>query len=101
MRHDFCDGKYTVVFEDDGRLHALRYGETWRDLAGDKMVLSMLQAFDSQQKQLARAAYLLNLADGAIDECWELSREIHRLLSELQLPHELITKQRFREDLPT
>lgn len=40
-------GKYTVIFEglDDGagsHFHALRYGEPWRDLNGDKLMLEML-----------------------------------------------------------
>lgn len=35
------NGKYTVIQEDDGRLYALRYGEVWRDLCGDKLVYSL------------------------------------------------------------
>jgi len=34
-------GKYKVIQESDGRLHALRYGEEWRDLVGDGLVCSM------------------------------------------------------------
>lgn len=41
-RADFADGKYTVI-NDNGNLHALRYGESWgRDLTGDNLVYSML-----------------------------------------------------------
>lgn len=32
------DGKYTVVMQSDGGLRALRYGEPWRDLTGDKFI---------------------------------------------------------------
>lgn len=44
LTHDFCDNKYTVIFTGD-KFIALRYGETWRDLSGDKLILSMLQDF--------------------------------------------------------
>ena len=43
IKEDFVNGKYTVIFEDSGGLKALRYGEEWRDLTGDGLVLSMLQ----------------------------------------------------------
>lgn len=33
--------KYEVVQEADGRLHALRNGEAWRDCVGDKLVLAL------------------------------------------------------------
>lgn len=42
LERQYDDGKYTVIF-DDGRLYALRHGEPWRDLTGDKLVLAMLQ----------------------------------------------------------
>jgi hypothetical protein len=32
------DGKYSVVVRSDGGMHALRNGEAWRDLTGDKLV---------------------------------------------------------------
>lgn len=37
---EFEDGKYTVCRED-GNFYALRHGEAWRDLTGDKLVSSM------------------------------------------------------------
>lgn len=41
-RIDLCDGKYTIVCDlDKGQMECLRYGEKWRDLCGDKMVLAM------------------------------------------------------------
>lgn len=48
--HTVGDGKYTIVFED-GKLSALRYGEPWRDLVGDGMVLAMLQEIDFLKEQ--------------------------------------------------
>jgi len=47
MQHELLDGKYTVVFDEKtGRLEALRYGEPWRDLVGDGLVMAMLQEID-------------------------------------------------------
>lgn len=40
------DGKYTIKQDRAGRLHALRYGEEWRDLCGDGMVLCMAQEIE-------------------------------------------------------
>ena len=50
MRHDFEDGKYTVI-NDNGNLVALRHGEQWRDLNGDKLVCSMLLEVDALKAQ--------------------------------------------------
>lgn len=40
---ELSDGKYRVVDElfDGGGFYALRYGEEWRSLAGDKLVYAM------------------------------------------------------------
>lgn len=46
ISHEFSDGKYVVTFDDDSRLSATRYGETWRELTGDGLVLAMLQEVD-------------------------------------------------------
>lgn len=40
------DGKYTLVMPHAGPLHALRYGEEWRDLTGDNFVLSLGQEIE-------------------------------------------------------
>ena len=51
MRHDFADGKYTVI-NDNGRLTALRHGEPWgRDLVGDTLVYWMLCEVDDLRAQ--------------------------------------------------
>lgn len=45
IRHKFENGKYEVVFnEKTGDLYALRHGQAWRHLHGNKLVLAMLQA---------------------------------------------------------
>lgn len=52
-RLDICDGKYTLIIDmDTGRAECLRYGEKWRDLVGDKMVLAL---FDELVEARARA----------------------------------------------
>jgi hypothetical protein len=39
---DLSEGKYTVILNDmPHEFKALRYGEEWRDLTGDGMILSM------------------------------------------------------------
>lgn len=54
MEHTVSDGKYTIIFHDDGKMEALRYGEKWRDLTGDGMVLSMLQEIDDLKAEVYR-----------------------------------------------
>lgn len=36
-------GKYTVEMTADGCLYALRRGERWRELSGDKLILALAQ----------------------------------------------------------
>lgn len=40
---ELSDGKYTVINElsEGGGFRALRYGEEWRDLAGDNLIHAM------------------------------------------------------------
>lgn len=52
IRHNVSDNKYTIIFYDDGSLKALRYGEHWRDLTGDGLVLAMLQEIDDLKEQI-------------------------------------------------
>lgn len=48
-----ADGKYTVVI-DGGKLSALRNGETWRDLTGDKFVYCLAYELDEARQEIAR-----------------------------------------------
>lgn len=52
LTHTFDDGKYTVIY-DGGKLSALRYGEPWRDMTGDKLVSSMLFEVDRLKDETA------------------------------------------------
>jgi hypothetical protein len=48
------DGKYTIIFEQQPfRFEALRYGQSWRDLTGDKLVLAMAQRIHELEAQKA------------------------------------------------
>ncbi len=52
-RIDLCDGKYSVIYDfETGRSEALRYGEPWRDLCGDHMVLAMFDRIIELEEQL-------------------------------------------------
>lgn len=49
-----CEGKYTVIYDfTTGRSECLRYGEPWRQLTGDKMVLALFDEIVSLRRQLA------------------------------------------------
>jgi len=58
-------GKYTVVQHSDGRLEALRYGETWRDLTGDNLFLALLDAYEASARdaEALRAALEVEQVD--------------------------------------
>ena len=58
---DVCDGKYTIIYDlKTGQSECLRYGEKWRDLYGDKMVLAM---FDTIVELRERAAEVEGLKE--------------------------------------
>lgn len=46
LRVSVDNGKYTIVMPETGGLHCLRYGEEWRNLTGDGMVLAMAYEID-------------------------------------------------------
>ena len=47
------DGKYTVVLNSNPYgFKALRYGEEWRDLTGDNLILSMFYKIQGLQEIL-------------------------------------------------
>lgn len=51
-----CDDKYEIIFDmETGEFRALRYGEEWRNLCGDGMILSMffrIQELEEEVKKL-------------------------------------------------
>ena len=52
-RIELDDGKYTVVHDSGAGLHALRYGEHWRDMTGDGLVLAMAQEIEDLRRRIA------------------------------------------------
>ena len=37
------NGKYTIIEDlENGKFEALRYGEEWRDLTGDNLILALV-----------------------------------------------------------
>ena len=52
-RIDVCDGKYTIIYDfETGQSECLHYGEKYRDLHGDKMILAMFDTIVELQKQI-------------------------------------------------
>lgn len=47
------DGKYAVLHENGTNLRAERYGEPWRSLTGDGLVLAMAQEIEELRARLA------------------------------------------------
>lgn len=63
LRVDVEDGKYTVIFLDDGGVSAMRNGQFWRNLNGDNLVLALAQELDKARHD--RTA-LLAACEGAL-----------------------------------
>lgn len=54
-RVDVCDGKYTIIYDlKTGQSECLRYGEKWRSLTGDKMVLAMFDEIVALREEVAK-----------------------------------------------
>lgn len=65
MLQEYDNGKYTVFFnERTGAMHALRNGEKWRDLCGDKLIYQMLV---EHKQALEQRAELLEALKGMKD----------------------------------
>jgi hypothetical protein len=47
------DGKYEIVIDwNNGGVRALRYGEEWRELNGDNLILAMAYRIEELEKAL-------------------------------------------------
>ena len=59
-----CDGKYTVIYDfDTGQAECLRYGEPWRDLCGDKMVLALFDTIIELRTKVEQLEHAIKCAD--------------------------------------
>jgi len=54
---ELCEGKYTIMndLETGGGIRALRYGEEWRDLTGDNLVLALYQKVVELEAEVERS----------------------------------------------
>lgn len=71
-RLDFCDGKYTVIYDfSTGQSECLRYGQPWRQLVGDKMVLAMFDRVVELQAEVAalKAELAAAILAEAVPQC--------------------------------
>ena len=48
------DDKYTIRIGNDGSLRALRYGQEWREMNGDKLVLAMAMEIQLLREKLIK-----------------------------------------------
>lgn len=58
-RIDLDSGKYTVIHHNGTNFRALRYGEDWRDLTGDGLVLAMAQEIETQHRKNTKGMYYI------------------------------------------
>lgn len=60
LRVDVEGGKYTVVMDWDGRLHALRGGKPWMEIGpGSKMIIAMAGELETLRRGFKGAEQLL------------------------------------------
>lgn len=85
MRVYVAGGKYTVVMEGDGKLHALRYGEPWRDCVGDGLILALAQEIESLREVQAKSCDAVpKLVFGALDEEGERAADSEMVLNKIR-----------------
>lgn len=48
------EGKYTVVFHENGKLEALRHGEPWQNLTGDNLVYWLAVDLQEAHEEIIR-----------------------------------------------
>lgn len=53
LRVKVDDGKYEVIISPDGSARALRYGEEWQDLTGNKFIVAMAIELDEERKKVS------------------------------------------------
>ena len=64
---NLCDGKYTIIYDfATGQSECLRYGQPWRQLVGDKMVLACFDEIVRLRAELAAATNKLEMAEAII-----------------------------------
>jgi hypothetical protein len=88
MKVSVENGKYTVIVEPNGSMRALRYGEEWQDLTGQKLIYALTAEIDNLRKlqttQLDTYNKLLNLNDKLSTENLVLKVENDRLKMQVE-----------------
>lgn len=59
-RIDVEGGKYTVVVEENGGLSALRNGEPWQDLTGNKLVYCLAAELQAERAKTERLRVIID-----------------------------------------
>lgn len=73
-RLELQDGKYTIIRSADySQFEALRHGESWRNLAGDKLIHALVDRIESQQEYIET---LENFMSNAFDAHPNLDMDI-------------------------
>ncbi len=54
MKIKLCDGEYEYVY-NEGKQLIFRNGEMWRNVTGDKLILSMARMIESLEEELSIA----------------------------------------------
>lgn len=49
-----CDGKYTIIQDATGRTKVLRYGQEWRQVTGDNVILGSAHEISNLRNSVAR-----------------------------------------------
>lgn len=71
------DGKYTIVENLlEGEFECLRYGEKWRDLSGNNMVLSMFYRIKELESGLIQVYEEILNGNRDLDRILEISDEL-------------------------
>lgn len=52
IKVSICDGKYTIIQDASGRTNVLRYGEAWRDVTGDNVILGAAYEIEKLQERI-------------------------------------------------
>lgn len=79
---DLLDGKYTVIHDNWRGLRALRYGEEWRNLAGDNLVMAMAQEIEELQGKLSEAESLLYDSQSLMGNVHCYDTDVYRSITE-------------------
>lgn len=61
IKVSICDGKYTIIQDASGRTNVLRYGESWRDVTGDNVILGAAYEIEKLQARIQRLEEALGL----------------------------------------